>query len=409
MLAASTIIAVAAPQKWVNLLLRLVELLCEKKVKSKITEYVSREYFPIDETLIICKKKNATEACAVLYKRKGLYEKSIKQYIKVLDALSEEKIYYTLYMDPHVPFNSEATKNEHIRHFDNIILAMVKICDKYGSRYGSEIESENLWLFAMRGLYQVSDKLRQKLGGQEDDENAEEIDKFDIFMLIRKQVFLQKLSEHVGLRKIFDFFQELGHELKYDEFRKTFAGKVVTQTHTEKILLNAAALVDQDLLADYTFMMKALRNGCAGNQSKCTGCNMALIGGIVQQDLWLFQCGHCFHARCVEKTDGLCTICFNEVDTINSLLSVIRKAKSKSRRTVSNASSSSEADEAEISTRKRKSALNKSEYASEMRNTERNNTRETKEQKSFRMMKMFENDERNGRLTADNFKFEAIF
>jgi len=144
----------------VNLLLRLVELLCEKKVKSKITEYVSREYFPIDETLIICKNKNATEACAVLYKRKGLYEKSIKQYIKVLDALSEEKIYYTLYMDPHVPFNSEATKNEHIRHFDNIILAMVKICDKYGSRYGSEIESENLWLFAMRGLYQVSDKLR---------------------------------------------------------------------------------------------------------------------------------------------------------------------------------------------------------------------------------------------------------
>jgi len=87
----------------------------------------------------------------------------------------------------------------------------------------------------------------------------------------------------------------------------------------------------------------------------------------------------------------------------------MRKAKSKSRRTVSNASSSSEADEAEISTRKRKSALNKSEYASEMRNTERNNTRETKEQKSFRMMKMFENDERNGRLTADNFKFEAIF
>lgn len=45
-------------------------------------------------------------------------------------------------------------------------------------------------------------------------------------MLIRKQVFLSKLSEHVGLRRIFDFFDELGHELKYDEFRKTFEDKV---------------------------------------------------------------------------------------------------------------------------------------------------------------------------------------
>jgi hypothetical protein len=207
MLAASTIIAVAHPQKWVDLLLRLVELLCEKKFKSKITEYVSREYFPIDETLIICKGKKATEACAILYKRKGLYEKSIKQYIKVLDELSENQIYYTLYLDPHVPFDNVATKNEHIRHFDNIILAMVKICDKYGGRYGTESETEALWLFAMKGLYQVSDRLREKLGGHDEgDEDAEEIDKFDIFMLIRKQVFLSKLSEHVGLRRIFDFF-----------------------------------------------------------------------------------------------------------------------------------------------------------------------------------------------------------
>ena len=51
MLAASTIIAVASPQKWTKLLLRLVELLCEKKFRARITEYVSREYFPIDETL----------------------------------------------------------------------------------------------------------------------------------------------------------------------------------------------------------------------------------------------------------------------------------------------------------------------------------------------------------------------
>lgn len=111
---------------------------------------------------------------------------------------------------------------------------MVKICDKYGGRYGGPSETENLWLFAMKGIYQVADDLRKKMEKErnhddsDDDDDAAEIDKFDIFILIRKQVFLSKLSEHVGLRKIFDFFKEIGHELKYDEFRKTFEGKVRT-------------------------------------------------------------------------------------------------------------------------------------------------------------------------------------
>ena len=51
--------------------------MCEKKFRSRITDYVSRDYFPMDDTLDICIKKDAVEACAVLYKRKGLYEKSL--------------------------------------------------------------------------------------------------------------------------------------------------------------------------------------------------------------------------------------------------------------------------------------------------------------------------------------------
>ena len=56
----------------------------------------------------------------------------------------------------------------------------------------------------------------------------------------------------------------------------------------------------------------------------------------------------------------------------------MRKAKSK-HRTRSNASSSSEADEAELSSRRRTVALKKSQNASDMRNTERDQARETKE------------------------------
>ena len=77
----------------------------------------------------------------------------------MLNELSEAYIIYTLYLDPYVPFNDPTTKNEHIRHFDSIILQMIKICEKYGSR-SADREKEKLWLFALKNLYLVSDQLK---------------------------------------------------------------------------------------------------------------------------------------------------------------------------------------------------------------------------------------------------------
>ena len=48
-------------------MLMFIEVLCEKKYKYRIVEYVSRSYFPIDQCLKICEDKNSLEACAVLY------------------------------------------------------------------------------------------------------------------------------------------------------------------------------------------------------------------------------------------------------------------------------------------------------------------------------------------------------
>ncbi len=56
-------------QKFIDLLLHFVEILCHKKYRAKIVEYVSRSYFPIDESLKICLEKGALEASAVLHKR----------------------------------------------------------------------------------------------------------------------------------------------------------------------------------------------------------------------------------------------------------------------------------------------------------------------------------------------------
>ncbi len=59
-----------------RVLVRLLEILGERKIKSYsklAVELVSHNYFPIDEGIKICAKRNLTEAHAVLLRRKGMY------------------------------------------------------------------------------------------------------------------------------------------------------------------------------------------------------------------------------------------------------------------------------------------------------------------------------------------------
>ena len=113
-------------KKYVDLILIFVETLCHKRYRSKIVEYVSRQYFPIEESLKICEAKGALEASAVLYKRNSDYFKAIDLYTQVLVQLGLE-IIDTLF---DILFQEMDKSNEHVQRFDSIMAQMVKICDK---------------------------------------------------------------------------------------------------------------------------------------------------------------------------------------------------------------------------------------------------------------------------------------
>ena len=87
-----------------NLIIKLVEILCEKKYRKIAKDYVCRDYFPLNESLAICEKKGVTDACAILYKRKGEFKTSISLYIEVLTNLSKDKVISAVYINANVPF-----------------------------------------------------------------------------------------------------------------------------------------------------------------------------------------------------------------------------------------------------------------------------------------------------------------
>lgn len=67
--------------KFKKLIIDLTKILCKPKYSKFAMEYMKRDYFPIEECLQICEEKGIMDACAILYRRKGDFEKAIKQYI----------------------------------------------------------------------------------------------------------------------------------------------------------------------------------------------------------------------------------------------------------------------------------------------------------------------------------------
>ena len=138
-------------EKYKNLIIKLVGILCDKKYRKVAMEYVSRDYFPIDDCLAILEEKDVKDACAVLYKRKGEYKKSISLYIEVLTKLSKDKVISAVFIHENMqsPFNDPETKNVNIKRFDELLTMIIEICDKYGSRLLEENEAQELWLYAI--------------------------------------------------------------------------------------------------------------------------------------------------------------------------------------------------------------------------------------------------------------------
>lgn len=138
-------------------------------------EYVSRDYFPIDECLEICKGKGVKDAEAVLYKRKGEYKVSISLYIEVLTKLSKDKVISAVFIHENMksPFNDPETKNANIKRFDELMTMIIDICDKYGSRLLEENEAQELWLYAIDKIYQIKHEVMD-----EDEFEAKDLENF---------------------------------------------------------------------------------------------------------------------------------------------------------------------------------------------------------------------------------------
>lgn len=195
---------VGPKEAYKSLIIKLVEILCEKKYRKIAKDYVGRDYFPLNESLAICEKKGVTDACAILYKRKGEFKTSISLYIEVLTNLSKDKVISAVYINANVPFLDPEVKDQSIKRFDEIMSMIIDICDKCGSRL-LEKEAEELWLFSIDMIYTIKQQVMDELC----DLDEKDLLNFQTFLLIRIQAFMMRMAEYVNLDRIIIFLEKI--------------------------------------------------------------------------------------------------------------------------------------------------------------------------------------------------------
>ena len=127
---------------------------------------------------------------------------------------------------------------------------------------------------------------------------------------------MSKMSEHVNLRKVIQFLETHGHAMKYDDFRNTFQAKIQTEIYHVGILNSAGKLVNKEVMTHSMELFDDYSRGVSNQDSKCSSCQTHLINKWDRQEIWVMPCEHVFHARCIAKNEGTCTLCFNELDVL---------------------------------------------------------------------------------------------
>ena len=231
--------------------------------------------------------------------------------------------------EENIKFCDPLCKKTPLKEYDRLVSEILLCCSKYATRL-PESEMTKLWMEAIKSLFDLKNDVfkatrssTQKKDSDSDSDSSESSReaheqemKFEKFCLIRNQHFLWRMSEHVNLVDVINFLQKCGHEMKYDDFRRTFEEKIETEAYFISIMKSAWTLVNKE--------NKLLRNDiakdfCRGfkSQYSCAACNQKLVNKFNKQELWLTPCEHIFHARCIAKSHGQCLICFSELDVLS--------------------------------------------------------------------------------------------
>ena len=111
---------------------------------------------------------------------------------------------------------------------------------------------EDLWLSAIRGVFEIKTEVYKiqdkKISNSDSDLNEEEIEErlhFEKFLLIRNQIFMQKMAENVDLRMVINFISTKEPKTSFAFFEHAFVRRIRKESVYLNVLFYAKQLLSK--------------------------------------------------------------------------------------------------------------------------------------------------------------------
>ena len=262
-------------EKYNRILSKHLQLLCDLKPKEVIS-YIKKEWYPIDISLEICKSKELREAVAYLLKQSGLFTKSLNTYLDLLYKHINDK-----------------------EEFKRLFEEGLKVCKENAKVRHNEENQQEIWFNFLDKLYELV---------QRNDKVVNEC--------IKK--LLNVMSEYVSLPSIIKKMIDKHSELGISSFKDMFSSMLLTYFYQEKVLGTAKGIIAMEVSKQFHELKKAKGRATFLKHSVCSKCNDPIQWNIVGEAI-AFNCGHFYHAKCVDQSCYTCLYGSYSISILHSI------------------------------------------------------------------------------------------
>jgi len=284
-------------EKYKQLMLIYVQLLCAYKKNKALLEFIKRKYAPLNEILSICTSFKNNIAIAYILKSRAEYEKALGTYFRIFNEYFEKLI-------------ANQNKEEYIEisltECKEIYEEILDVCNKNAVVNNKD---KKLWFAALEHLYNFWRKVnRIKLSGQR-------VQNKEFLMQVPKAIneFIKELLyimvQYLSVEDIMQTITEQLVEMNIETLREIFSSIIISFMHQERILDSAVKLQLNCLIKEIQKKVKFASKGMSIKGVVCSGCKKDVRTKIAKT-YYSFTCGHIYHSYCIDSLT-ICPVCSN--------------------------------------------------------------------------------------------------
>ncbi|CAG9333651.1 unnamed protein product [Blepharisma stoltei] len=270
-----------------HILKKYIYLMCKYRPEEVLLALKSRNDYPIDECLEICREFNVLDASAYLYEELGAIRESFdillgfvkdKQQFLFEIVQKKEKILASYFVD--LKKSIEETLNLCARNTDRL----------------DKIDNEEHWFMLLKESLDIYAHFQ---------------DYFVLYPAFEPEIkevikeIVEKMSDSILFSSIMSYIIENYSNIPIKYFKETIIGVLSRLAYQKKIIRLAIDLQNRDTVQMSYKLLKLKNQGISSKDFNCSKCEEPIQSDEmmkrIDEKFLMFICGHAYHGKCIVK------------------------------------------------------------------------------------------------------------